>query len=109
MNLLETKIDVIKRYPENLWTRVGKKAASSLGIDEAEFYEGVGTSFVKFVESYKFDQLASLIGRELREFVMNLDNVHHYLGEMFTFMKAPSFFVESESATGNNNSCKSCA
>ena len=90
-----------KRYPENLWTKVGKKASQSLGIEEAEFYEGVGQAFVKFVEAFKFDQLTSLIGREVREFVMNLDNVHHYLGEMFTFMKAPSFFVESETPTGN--------
>jgi len=31
----------------------------------------------------------------------NLDNLHHYLGDMFLKMKAPSFFVESETAKGN--------
>lgn len=93
-------MDVTQRYPENTWTKVGKKAVQTLGMNEDEFFEGVGVSFVKFVETYKFRQLTSLIGREYREFVMNLDNVHHYLGEMFPHMKAPSFFVESESPRG---------
>ena len=93
-------ITVDKQYPEQLWSRVGRKASQALGVAEKDFFEGVGKSFVYFVKDYKFDQLMGSIGRQYREFVMNLDNVHHYLGEMFTQMKAPSYFVESETADG---------
>ena len=34
-------------YPENVWVKVGKRASSLMGITEAEFFTGVGTSFVQ--------------------------------------------------------------
>lgn len=93
-------IQMDKLYPENLWSKIGRRASQNLGIEEAEFYQGVGRSFIKFVKTYQFDKLMSVIGRRFRDFVMNLDNVHHYLKNKFTGMKAPSFFVESETPQG---------
>jgi hypothetical protein len=34
-------------YPENVWVKLGKRASSVMGITEAEFFTGVGTSFVQ--------------------------------------------------------------
>jgi hypothetical protein len=70
--MTDPNIEAFKRYPENLWTRVGKKCSQSLGITEAEFFEGVGSSFVKFVEGYKFDRLVRRIGRQYRELTMSI-------------------------------------
>lgn len=93
-------IEVDKKYPESLWNKLGKKASQVLEIEEPKFYLDVGKSFVRFVQNYQFDRLVSRIGRNYREFVMNLDNVHQFLNQRFAQMKAPSFFVESETAKG---------
>ena len=100
LNLQDEIIKVDKQYPENLWSKIGKKASQMLNIEETEFYQDVGKSFVKYVRNYQFDKLVSRIGREYRQFVMNLDNVHQFLNQRFVQMKAPSFFVESETASG---------
>ena len=99
LNICE-EIEIEQKYPENLWIKIGKKSSLILNIDENEFYLGVGQSFVQYIGKFRFDKLVSLIGREYREFVSNLDNVHQYLGERFENMKAPSYFVESETADG---------
>ena len=100
LNLQDEIIEVDKKYPEILWNKLGKKASQVLQVEETEFYQDVGKSFVEFVQNYQFDRLVSRIGRDYREFVMNLDNVHQFLNQRFSQMKAPSFFVESETATG---------
>jgi hypothetical protein len=64
-----TQISVYDTYPENQWVKVGKRASSMMGITEADFFTGVGTSFVKFVTSYGFDKLTGSIARNYRDFV----------------------------------------
>ena len=56
-------------YPENVWVKVGKRASAVIGITEAEFFTGVGTSFVQFVTNYGFDKLTGSIARNYRDFV----------------------------------------
>ena len=60
---------VTSLYPENVWVKVGKRASSVMGVTEAEFFTGVGTSFVQFVTSYGFDKLTGSIARNYRDFV----------------------------------------
>ena len=100
LNLNDEEIEIDKKYPENLWTKIGKKSSLVLNMEENEFYQGVGQSFVQFLRQFQLDNLISLIGREYREFVTNLDNVHQYLGQRFVKMRAPSYFVEAESPQG---------
>lgn len=95
-----------------------------MNISEDEFFSGVGAEFVKYVKNYDFNKITGyvLIGifvlqnlntndklngfinrsiaRHLRDFVQNLDNIHHYFGQKFVDMKAPSFFVEAETPKG---------
>ena len=60
---------VTSLYPENVWVKLGKRASSVMGVTEAEFFTGVGTSFVQFVTSYGFDKLTGSIARNYRDFV----------------------------------------
>ncbi len=62
-------MNVYGTYPENQWVKVGKRASLMMGITEAEFFTGVGTSFVRFVTSYGFDKLTGSIARNYRDFV----------------------------------------
>ena len=95
-----------------------------LSIKDEEFYEGMGKYFVTLCQEAGYGKLLvqlgkflvdlnsiifysyksvynslimSLIpGRRIRDFYLNLDNLHDYLKYTFPKMKAPSFFIESE-------------
>lgn len=69
VSMILFKMEVGNIYPENVWVKVGKRASSVMGVTEAEFFTGVGTSFVQFVTSYGFDKLTGSIARNYRDFV----------------------------------------
>ena len=70
-----------------------------LDMKDEEFYEGMGAFFVSLTEQLGFYTFIEHLGRELRDFFLNLDNLHDYLKFKFPRMKPPSFFVESENET----------
>ncbi len=75
---------------------MGKKAMQTLEMKDEEFYEGMGVYFVGLTKDVGFFSFIEKLGRELRDFFLNLDNLHDYLKFTFTKMKPPSFFVEQE-------------
>ncbi len=83
-------------YPEGQVIKMGKKAMQLLSLKEEEFYEGMGIYFVHFTTSLGYAKTVAHLGRNLRDFLINLDNLHDYLKFTFPRMKPPSFFVESE-------------
>lgn len=80
---------------------MGKKAMHSLDVKEEEFYEGMGQYFVELTENLGYFKFIEHLGRELRDFFLNLDNLHDYLKFTFPRMKPPSFFVQDETDRGN--------
>ena len=56
----------------------------------------MGKYFVTLAEGAGYKQTVLLLGRRLRDFFLNLDNLHDYLKLTFPKMKAPSFFIDSE-------------
>ena len=92
--------DATAIMPEGQLQKIGKKAQSILGMKEEEFYEGMGVYFVTLANNLGYTQMISLVGRHLRDFFLNLDNLHDYLKLTFPRMKAPSFFIEEESNDG---------
>ena len=76
--------------------KMGKKAMALLDLKDEEFYEGMGNYFVGLVEDLGFFPFLEHLGRELREFFLNLDNLHDYLKHKFPRMKPPSFFLAEE-------------
>merc|ERR1719410_2133200 len=76
---------------------MGKTAMKILSLKDEEFYEGMGKYFVQLATDAGYRNLLLALGRGIRDFFLNLDNLHDYLKFTFTKMKAPSFFVETES------------
>ncbi|XP_046395212.1 soluble guanylate cyclase 88E-like [Ischnura elegans] len=87
-------------YPEGLIPKLAKKAIEVLGITEKEFFDQMGVYFVGFVGQYGYDQVLSVLGRQLRDFLNGLDNLHEYLKFSYPRMKAPSFICENETEDG---------
>merc|ERR550532_2532129 len=79
---------------------MGKTAMKILGMQDEEFYEGMGVFFVALAQDLGYGMLLSCLGRCFRDFFVNLDNLHDYLKFTFPRMKAPSFFIAEESETG---------
>ena len=71
----------------------------TLGVKDEEFYEGMGVYFVDLTKRLGYDTQIKYLGRNIRDFFLNLDNLHEYLKATFNRMKSPSFFVEDESET----------
>lgn len=59
-----------------------------------------GDSFVHFVAQYGYDRILRVLGRNLRDFLSGLDNLHEYLRFSYPKLKPPSFFVEEENSEG---------
>ena len=83
-------------YPEAQLGKMGKTAMKILSLKDEEFYEGMGKYFVQLATDCGYQNLILALGRGIRDFFLNLDNLHDYLKFTFTKMKAPSFFVDTE-------------
>ena len=83
-------------FPEGQLIKMGKKAQSVLSVPEEEFYEGMGIYFVGLTQKIGYFRYIEKLGRELRDFFLNLDNLHDYLKFIFPRLKPPSFFIEEE-------------
>ena len=86
-------------FPEAQLSKMGKKAMSVLGVKDEEFYEGMGVYFVQLAINIGYAEILKALGRNLRDLLLNLDNLHDYLRTTFPRIKPPSFFIEEESDT----------
>ena len=77
--------------------KMGKKAMSILAVKDEEFYEGMGIYFVALTQKTGFADVLKALGRNLRDMLLNLDNLHEYLRSTFSRIKPPSFFIVEES------------
>ena len=93
---LEAEFVANETYPEAQLGKMGKTAMKILSVKDEEFYEGMGKYFVQLASDAGYRPLILALGRGIRDFFLNLDNLHDYLKFTFTKMKAPSFFVDSE-------------
>ncbi|XP_040580131.1 soluble guanylate cyclase 88E isoform X2 [Lepeophtheirus salmonis] len=89
-----------KVYPEGQLLKMSKKAIQVIGTSNEDFYEGMGAHFVELTGKLGYLKLISSLGRNLRNFFVNLDNLHHYLKSKYPRLKAPSFFLTSETERG---------
>ena len=96
LNLEEDSFPANETYPETQVGKMGKTAMKILSMKDEEFYEGMGKYFVTLAKDAGYERTITQLGRGLRDFFLNLDNLHDYLKYTFPKMKAPSFFVDSE-------------
>lgn len=87
-------------YPEQLLGKISKKAFTTLGCQPDEFFEGMGYFFVEFTGKFGYGDVLALLGRELRDFLNGLDNLHEYLKFSYPRLRAPSYFVDNETESG---------
>lgn len=62
--------------------------------------EEMGVQFVNYMSSFGYDGILKALGRNMRDFLNGLDNLHEYMRFSYPKLKAPSFFVENENAFG---------
>ena len=96
MNIEEDAFPADQTYPEAQIGKMGKTAMKILGVKDEEFYEGMGKYFVTLASEAGYQNTLLALGRRIRDFYLNLDNLHDYLKYTFPKMKAPSFFIEYE-------------
>jgi len=87
-------------YPEQLLGKIAKKTFTTLGCNADEFFEGMGFYFIEFAAQYGYGDVLALLGRELRDFLNGLDNLHEYLKFSYPRIRAPSYFVDNETPQG---------
>ncbi|XP_022238313.1 soluble guanylate cyclase 88E-like [Limulus polyphemus] len=87
-------------YPDCYIPKLTAMACQVLNVSEEDFLVAMGVSFVSFVGQYGYDQVLSVLGRHMRDFLNGLDNLHEYLKFSYPQMNAPSFFCENETAYG---------
>ena len=88
-----------KTYPEQLVGKLTKKALSTLDMKDNEFFEGVGYYFVEFVCEFGYGDVLALLGRQLRDFLNGLDNLHEYLKYSYPRYHKVSPISENVAAT----------
>ena len=59
-----------------------------------------GEYFVENIGRYGYARLLRVLGRDLRDFLNGLDDLHEYLRFSYPKMRPPSFFCENETPNG---------
>lgn len=89
-----------KRYSENIIPDIARACSIVLDLPEEEIMDSFGVSFVTFVGQYGYDKILSVLGRNMRDFLNGLDNLHEYLRFSYPKLRPPSFFCTNESTSG---------
>ena len=100
MNLETDTFAAGETFPEAQLPKMGKVAMKVLSLKDEEFYEGMGKYFITIAQEAGYGNTLLALGRRIRDFFLNLDNLHDYLKFQFPKMKAPSFFIEFEDENG---------
>lgn len=87
-------------YPEDTPTKLANAVAMSTGARFNDVMTHFGYHFVQFTSRYGYDSMLKVLGRNLRDFLNGLDNLHDYLRMSYPKMMPPSFFCENETQDG---------
>ena len=87
-------------YSDGVLPDLVKAAAAELGEDESLVMRMFGEYFAKNIGRYGYARLLRVLGRDLRDFLNGLDDLHEYLRFSYPKMSPPSFFCESETEEG---------
>ncbi|KAF6775336.1 hypothetical protein AHF37_04404 [Paragonimus kellicotti] len=87
-------------YEEDLLPNLFSIAARVLNMSEEDVKHQTGHLFVGFVCDKGYVNVLRVLGRELRDFLNGLDNLHEFLRSTYPHMRPPSFFCVNESRTG---------
>ncbi|MCY1010784.1 heme NO-binding domain-containing protein [Nannocystis pusilla] len=83
----------MESYPDEVTYKLVDAASEVLGAPAAEVLEAVGEHWILFTARHGYGELLPMFGATLREFVVNLDNMHARVGLTFAKLRPPSFVV----------------
>ncbi|ESO97685.1 hypothetical protein LOTGIDRAFT_104058 [Lottia gigantea] len=90
-----------KIYRDQIMLDLAASASHVVQDKTSEEYLGYfGTCFVDFCASYGYDKILRTAGRNYRDFLIGIDNLHETIRFSYPKLKSPSFIVESEDANG---------
>ncbi|XP_060678318.1 soluble guanylate cyclase 88E-like, partial [Hemiscyllium ocellatum] len=84
---------------DNLILRMAKAAGEVLGKTHDELMYAFGVYMVKRIGNYGYERILKVLGRNVRDFINELDNLHEYFRFSFPKVQPPSFCVEEECET----------
>ena len=87
-------------YSDSLMQVLVDAAAEELGQDRGTVMCMFGKYFAENIGRYGYARLLRVLGRDLRDFLNGLDDLHEYLRFSYPKMRPPSFFCECETVNG---------
>lgn len=87
-------------YGDEVILDLVKAASTELGEESSAVMRMFGEYFAKNIGHYGYARLLRVLGRDLRDFLNGLDDLHEYLRFSYPKMSAPSFFCEHETEDG---------
>ncbi|XP_038066117.1 guanylate cyclase soluble subunit beta-2-like [Patiria miniata] len=93
---VEDKFVNFQQYDDDVTYRLAEAAAKLLGVDTDTVYELFGVFWVTWTMRIGYDKLICTLGKNLAEFISNLDFMHTvYMKTMYPMMEEPSFRAET--------------
>ena len=87
-------------YSDQVMKDLVSAASQELGQPPSLIMRKFGEYFVQSIGHYGYARLLRVLGRDMRDFLNGLDDLHEYLRFSYPQMKPPSFFCESETSQG---------
>lgn len=87
-------------YGDNVMNALVEAAAQELGEDANTVMMMFGQYFVQTIGRYGYARLLRVLGRDMRDFLNGLDDLHEYLRFSYPKMRPPSFQCENETPSG---------
>lgn len=85
-----------QQYSEALIQRIVKTTSIITGDKIEDIMDMLGIEFVTYMSQFGYDRILRVLGRDLRDFLNGLDNLHEYMRFSYPKIKPPSFFVSEE-------------
>jgi hypothetical protein len=78
-------------YPDELTYRLVAAASERLAMPPEEVLKAFGEHWVLYTGREGYGSLLDMAGRSLKEFLLNLDNMHAHIALSFSNLRPPSF------------------
>lgn len=88
-------------YPDDVTYRLVEAATQVLGLSAPQILEAFGEHWVLYTAQEGYGEMLSMFGANLRQFLLNLDNLHNHVAMSFPQLRPPSFDVESVAGDEN--------
>ena len=87
-------------YSDSVMMDLVDAAVAELGMEQGAVMRMFGEYFAQNIGRYGYARLLRVLGRDLRDFLNGLDDLHEYLRFSYPKMRPPSFYCENETPHG---------